>query len=139
MGACFISYLIVILAAPPVSICDGEYCATPLQKGEAAPYKGQLLTPKLALDLGLKAEFCDSRLNLELNFQKKNLGLDFSLAQEKFKIAKEAWEEKETLLLKRLREIHSRPFYEHPVFVATVTVICTILIFWGARETLKIL
>jgi len=139
MGTCTISYLIVILAAPPVSVCEGEHCATPLQKGELAPYAGQLLSAPLAIDLGMKAMYCDERLKLELNFLKKDLGLELNLERQLRENDRKVWEAKEALLLRRLEEAHSRPWYEHPAFVAVVSVVGTVLVFWGARETLKAL
>lgn len=124
------------------TICDPEqpsHCSRPILKDDVAPFSGQLLSTELSIDLGLKAMYCDERLKLELNFQKKSLDLDLALEKRLRENDRKAWEAKEALLLERLEEAQGVSWYEHPAFVATVSVICTVLVFWGARETLKAL
>lgn len=124
------------------TICDPEqpsHCSKPLLKGATAPFSGQLLSTELSITLGLKAMYCDDRLKLELDFLKKDLGLELNLERQLRENDRKAWEAKEALLLDRLEEAQGVSWYEHPAFVATVTVICTVLVFWGARETLKAL
>jgi len=114
-----------------------QNCAQELSKGEIAPFDGQLLSVDLAIDLGQKATFCDKRLNLELKFQEKRLNLKLDLEKRLHEIDSKAWESERKLLLTRLEEASSPPWYEHPAFVATVSVILTVGVIWGARETLK--
>lgn len=122
------------------TICDPDqpsHCARPLQKGEEAPFSGQLLSTELSLDLGLKADFCEEKLKLELDFQKKTLGLDLNLERQLRENDRKAWEVERALLAKRLEEAQAGHWYEHPAFVATVTAVLTFLVVLGARETLK--
>jgi len=122
------------------TICDPDQpsrCATPLKASEPAPYAGQLLSPPLAIDLGLKADFCEEKLKLELDFQKKTLGLDLDLERQLRENDREAWDAEKALLQKRLEEAQAGHWYEHPVFVATVAAVLTFLVVLGARETLK--
>lgn len=124
------------------TICDPDqpsHCARPLQKGEEAPFSGQLLSTELSLDLGLKADFCEEKLKLELDFQKKTLGLDLNLERQLRENDRKAWEAERALLIKRLEEAQAGHWYEHPAFVATVTAVLTFLVVLGARETLKAL
>ena len=116
---------------------DPEKCSTPLRKGETAPYDCQALSPRLALDLGLKAHFCQNRIDLELKFAKKSADLVLSLEQQVRGLEKESWERQKTLLLERLEEAQHISWYERPAVIITVTVVATVLLFWGARETLK--
>jgi hypothetical protein len=138
--------LISLLWAQVLPVYAGEtvcypdkptHCARPLTEGETAPFSGQLLTTELSLDLGLKADFCDQRIKLELKFQKKTLDLELDLERRLHELDRQAAKTKEDLLLKRLEEATGAPWYEHPAFVATVSVIVTVLVFIGARETLK--
>lgn len=71
--------------------------ATPIEEGEPAPYSGQLLDPETAIKLSQKAGNCDIRLNLEL---------------ERMKAIHEA----------QLEAVRPK-WFEHPAFVATMTVL----------------
>lgn len=116
---------------------DPEKCSQALQSGSQAPFSGQLLTPKLAIDLGQKAAYCDDRLKLELRHQKSLLSIELEL-EKKLRMNDQKYFQKEiNLLTKRLAEAHSRPWYEHPAFVATVTAVAMALIFYGSTEALK--
>lgn len=135
--------LCALIAAPLAAAeteCDPEdpgKCSRPLTEGEKAPFSGQLITTRLALDLSLKAHFCQDRIDLELKFSKKTADLELSLERQLRGIDKRAWGEQKKLLITRLEEAHHRPWYESPLFVSIVTVAATVLLIWGARETLK--
>lgn len=116
---------------------DPEKCSQPLKMGSQAPFSGQLLTPKLAIDLGQKAAYCDDRLNLELKYQKSLLSIELELEKKLRVNDQEHFQKEINLLTKRLKEAHSRPWYEHPAFVATVTAVAMALIFYGSTEALK--
>ena len=120
--------------------CDPEdplKCSTPLREGEKAPYTGQILSPKLAIDLGQKAYFCDERLDLTLKFERAKLQVDLGLEKQLRIQDREAWEAKEKVLMRELEASRSRPFYEHPLFVATVSVVLTVGVVWAAKEVLE--
>lgn len=122
------------------AICDPQqpsHCSRPITKGEIAPFSGQLLSTELSIDLGLKATYCQKKIDLELKFQKKNLDLDLALEKELRDIDQKSYEAREKLLMKRLEESQTTHWYQHPAFVATVSVVTTFLLIWGARETLK--
>ena len=138
MGS-FVSLLAIggLILAQPVPFCsDSEHCSVEIKKGEVAPYTGQLLSTELAISLGTKAEFCGKRCDLELEFQQKTLKLDLVLEKKLRGMDQKAWKEQKDLLLKRLEESHSTPFYTHPIFISAVTVVFTVLAIWGAKETL---
>ena len=116
---------------------DSEKCATPLNEGDIAPYSGQLLTTKLAVVLGQKAASFDIRLELELSRVEELHRLDLDLEKKKAKIDREASKEQIDLLKGRLKEAEEGLWYEHPAFVATVSVVLTVVLFYGAAYAIK--
>jgi len=116
---------------------DPKKCSTGLKTGDSAPYDGQLLTPKLAIELGQKAESFDARLKLELDFKTKTLQIDLELEKSLRENDRESFNLERTLLMKRLAEASSRPWYESPVFVATATVVGVVLVIIGTGYALK--
>jgi len=131
------------LSKPPegaTPTCDPQNpskCSLPLAKGATTPFSGQLLTPELAIDLGQKAYFCDERLDLTLKFERAKLQVDLDLEKQLRVQDREAWEAKEKVLMRELGASRSRPFYEHPLFVATVSVVLTVGVVWTAKEVLE--
>lgn len=137
MYVCVVAHMIVVLVGSPIPVCEGDHCAVPMHKGDVAPFAGQLLSTPLAIDLSIKADSCDDRIKLELTFQKKTLDLNLDLEKRLRQIDFEAAQIKEALLLERLEEAQGIAWHDHPVFVASVSVVATVLLIWGARETLK--
>lgn len=126
-------------ASEPVpAICtpgDPSRCAQPLEKGQPAPFQGQLLSTELAIDLGQKATWCDQRLDLGLKHAKALADLDLTLAKQLRENDRVAWEAEKKLLLDRLEEEkNSGKWYTHPIFVATVSILSTALISYGMFE-----
>lgn len=111
---------------------DVEKCSQPLMEGDLAPFSGQLLTPKLAIDLGQKAAEFDIRLKIELEHQDKLNKLDLKLEKEKHQIDQNACTEKVDLLTDQLKDAKVERWYQHPLFVAPVSVVLTALVFIGA-------
>jgi len=92
--------------------------------GQIATYSGQLLTTELAIDLGQRASFCETRMKLELVHASALAGIDLSLEKQLRANDKITWELEKKLLLERLEESKiSPPWYTHPVFVATLTIL----------------
>lgn len=91
-----------------------------------APYAGQLLTPRLAVDLGQKAQGCDVRMELAVKFAEDNSGVDLQLEKSLRENDARAAAEREKILRDALEEARARPWYEHPAFVATTAVVVTI-------------
>ena len=116
---------------------DPKKCSTGLKTNESAPYDGQLLTPKLAIELGQKAESFDARLKLELDFKTKTLQIDLNLERNLRKNDNDSHKLQMDMMMKRLEEAHSRPWYEHPAFVATATVVGVVLVIIGTGYALK--
>lgn len=116
---------------------DPKKCSTGLKTGDSAPYDGQLLTPKLAIELGQKADSFDKRLELELNFKTKTLQIELDLEKQLRKNDKDSFDLREKLLMERLKEAHSKPWYEHPAFVATATAVGVVLVIIGTGYALK--
>jgi len=108
-------------------------CSTPLQAGDKAPYVGQLLTPDLAIKLGQKAVYCDARIKLEVQRVSSKLQIDLDLEKQLRRIDQKNYEKQKSIYEK----YGGISWYEKPWFVATVSVALTVLVFWGARETLK--
>jgi hypothetical protein len=109
----------------------------PLQKGQAALFDGQLMTPELAIILGLKADGCDARTALEVDFAKKSAGVELKLEKELRQIDQDSCKTATSFLQDRL-EGAAPPWYERPWFVAGVTFVLTVtavsLAIWGAGQ-----
>ena len=110
---------------------DAEKCSQPLVVGEVAPFSGQLLTPKLAIDLGQKAASFDERLELKMKYVKKMSQLDLDLEKKLHEIDNEACTEKVDLLTDRLKTATLEHWYQHPIFVASLSVFLTAGVFIG--------
>ncbi len=77
--------------------------------------------------------YCDQRTQLEVQRVTGKLQLSLDLSRQLGIFEKEKYE-KELSIYKKYSGTH---WYERPAFVAIVSVALTVLIFWGARETLK--
>lgn len=127
---------------PDPRYCDpGEprHCATALQRGQQAPFGGQLLTDDLAVSLGLKADGCDARVAIEVDFAKRAAGVDLGLERQLRSIDQESCKAATSLLQERLKQAYEPPpLYERPWFVASVTFVLTVgagsLAIWGAGQ-----
>jgi hypothetical protein len=109
-------------------------------KGEVAPFSGQLITNKRAsinAGLLLQVEDLPKRLEVEKQRIQKLADIDLRLAKKEHDIDKKACKAQKDLLKERLKEAKEEgepPFWERPAFVATVTVILTAAVFYGAFE-----
>lgn len=93
-----------------------------LKLNEPAPYAGQLLTTKLAIQLGQKAENFSERLKLEIDYVKRVYQVDVDLERQLRTIEKDMWGAQKKALEEALEKaLQPAPFYERPWFVATVT------------------
>jgi hypothetical protein len=61
-------------------------------------------------------------------------GIDLDLEKKLREIDAKAWQTEKTLLLSRLEEVSSPPWYEKPFFVATVSVLLTAAATYGMFE-----
>lgn len=116
---------------------DSEKCSQPLMAGEVAPFSGQLLTPKLAIDLGQKAAAFEVQLQIELEYQGRLRDLDWNLEKEKHRIDEAACTEKVNLLTDQLKDAKLEHWYQHPLFVSSISVVLTTLIFVGATYLVR--
>lgn len=105
--------------------------------GEVAPFSGQLLTPKLAIDLGQKAAAFEVQLQIELEYQGRLRDLDWNLEKEKHRIDEAACTEKVNLLTDQLKDAKLEHWYQHPLFVSSISVVLTTLIFVGATYLVR--
>ena len=128
------SYLGAVQAAS-VKICnpqDPTKCSQPLNEGDEAPFAGQLLTTDLAIELGQRADGCDQRLKLSLDYQQRitNLELDYTKKSQALQL--ETMQTKVDLLQKQLEVATATPWYKSPLFVASVSIIATVGVFLSA-------
>ena len=131
------------LFAVPAPECDPQEpgkCSTHLLKGVGAPYTGQLLTTKLAISLGLKAGECDVRTDMEVRHTKREMQFELDLER----LLRE--NDKKTHQLElgvvesdrdRWKEHANVPFYERPLFVASLTAIVIVSITVGTAQIVK--
>ena len=115
---------------------DPKKCATWVEEGSAAPYSGQLLTTRLAVSLSLKAKRYEERLKLEIDMAEAVYDQKLALAKKLHLIDSEAKEKQIQLLERAVRE--ARPsFWEHPVVVAIVTSLATVVLFAGVEALVQ--
>lgn len=132
-------------AEPAPGDCDPQdpkKCATGLLEGQKAPFGGQLLTPKLAVDLGLKADRCDERLKLELSRVTGLAAVQKELDLKLLTIERDTEKAKVEALQKALKKtedlVPKPPWYEHPAFVATVTVVATVAVLFLSVKAVQL-
>lgn len=137
---CFLCHTKLASASPQCDPDNPKMCASPLVKGERAPYSGQLLTPDLALALGLKADRCDAMLKIEREAAKKETKITVELERQlktncdrRCKLEKRVirWE------VDHWKEAAKVPWYEKPVFVATVTAVVVGGMFYGLAQVTR--
>ncbi len=103
--------------------------AQPLKLGEAAPYAGQLVTSRLATLLSQKAEACDERSKLNIDYVKHYSEIDLSLERQLRIIDKDMAAQTQKSLETALAEARRPPpIVERPWFVATVTATITLVL-----------
>jgi len=127
------------LAGPPVcDPADPRLCAAPLLKGDPAPYSGQLLTTELAIQLGQKADTCDTRLKLEVAFATKLAAVDLGLERSLHRNDLDASSDREAVLLRELTAAQDTPFWREPVFLVPVSTLggaaLMVLAVWAAGQ-----
>jgi len=136
-----VSLLVVVstvLTTPPTlpSQCDPEdkaSCVQPLIEGETAPFSGQLMTPRRAAKLGVRAASVDERVKLAIE-ETEEL---WRIKLEKEQALRKNDNETNALKLQLLEKAVDRPFYEHPLFVAAATVAGCVAVYFVAVETVK--
>jgi hypothetical protein len=113
------------------AVCKKEnpsMCSQPMQKGERAPFGGQLLTPSLALDMATKIETGQKQCDLRIKQEREISEITERLTQELWAQDKVAHDKQIKLLRERLEEakrLQKPPWYERPAFVAIVSVLVT--------------
>ena len=118
---------------PPTS-CDKDnpqHCARPMQAGEPAPWSGQLLTMELAIDLSLKADFCNERIELAVEAAENRWFVKYNLAEELSGIRLDAAKQSIKALQAALAEA-GPPWYHEPWIVATLSVVVTVVVMSAA-------
>ncbi|MCK4858394.1 MAG: hypothetical protein KAT58_10525 [candidate division Zixibacteria bacterium] len=78
-------------------------------------------------------------MGLELKWATGLLQVDLSLEKQLRENDRKAFEAQINLLTTRLEEAHQKRWFEHPLFVATVAVVLTGLVFYISVEALKAL
>lgn len=111
---------------------DSESCSQPLIEGETAPFSGQLLTPRMAIKLGQRAASFDVRLELEMERVRGQFQLDLELEKKLHKIDQESCDRQVSLLTDRLEKAKIDKWYQHPLFVASLSVVLTVGILGGS-------
>lgn len=117
--------VVLVLAAPVCDPDDPSKCSAPMLSGAVAPFAGQLLTPALAVDLGLKAQFCDARIGLEVEHARALVRVDLDLERQLRAIDTVKADATAGVLRQQLDTVSPR-VYERPLFVAIVTAVVVV-------------
>jgi hypothetical protein len=124
-----VAILIMCAEAKAGPICDPKdpkRCATPLLEGDLAPYGGQLLTPRLAIEQATLARDCKEQMDIAVSRELEIGAIRLETERKKQALDLASFQEREALLQKRLQEAHTaaeRAWYESPILWATVGVI----------------
>jgi hypothetical protein len=108
---------------------DQKSCVQPLLEGEAAPFSGQLLTPRRAAKLAVEAGSCKEATAIEVEHAVDVWKLKLETEQRLRKNDQDAHQLEVDLLMKRMAQIEetlSPHWWERPVFVATASAVLTI-------------
>jgi len=116
--------LLLLVAMPECDAQDPTRCAAPINKGDVAPFDGQILTPALAIVLSQKAERCEATHKLEVDYAKRLSDNDLELERMRGAVDVET-HRLEADACKRHLEAALPPWYAHPIFVATVASVLT--------------
>jgi len=132
-------FLSFALGAPPAipPQCDpddAESCVQPLLEGESAPFSGQLLSPRRAAKLAVLAGNADERARLAVEEAEEVWRVKLE-AERRLRVNDNA---ANRLKVEMLERASARPFYEHPLFVAAVTVAGCVAVYFLALETVKL-
>ena len=130
------------LGGPPSleGTCDPKNpkeCVQPLLEGEQAPFSGQLLSTRKAIKLFQLVESCKEQTAIEVERVSGLARVDLDLTKKLRDIDRDSYDAQMTLLQERLKEakaLQGAPWYESPLFVATVTVVVTSVVFFGAIQ-----
>lgn len=124
---------------------DPSACSTPLNKGQVAPYSGQLLTPTLAVSIGLKAEHCDENIALEVSHTSSIASIRLMYEQD-LRVAdvRQLTRERDALtkdrdfwLTEAGRKVEPPHWTASPYFVVPVAVLATLGAVWLGVEVVR--
>lgn len=108
---------------------DADVCSAPVAAGQPAPFSGQLLTQKLAIQLGQKAENFTERLKIEVDYIRRVYQLDVDLEKQLRTIESDTWGAQKKAMEEALNKaLQPLPFYERPAFIATVASLITLTV-----------
>ena len=116
--------------------CIGDMCSEPIKKGQPAPYDGQVMTTGLAISLGQQAENCDRRIKIETTRISELGGIELKHSRDLHEIDNKKNEEKQKILEKQIEQ-QQKKWYESAGFVATVTVVGALAVFFAAGYGIK--
>lgn len=117
---------------------DPESCVQIVAAGEEVPFAGALMTFRRAARLTVAAEQCDDLRALDLGEAHELHQIQLKAMQDQRDADAETHELQLGLYQQREEEL-APVWYEHPIFVAGVSIALTALVFVGAVETVKAL
>ena len=124
--------MFALVASPSLAevVCDPEnetHCAALIRKGDPSPLTGQVLTSSLAISLAQKAAGCDDRLALEIEGAQDRLAVQARSKDALHKIEVERLTQERDLFKNKV--LAKVPWYETPIFVASVTAVVLASVF----------
>lgn len=139
----WLSFLFALAASnafadPLPQICDPTdpaKCAQPVTAGQPAPFSGQLLTTKLAITLGQKAEYCAVAAKIEVDRVSEKAAIDLVAERQLRSIDNDTAKAEREAMQKRLDQ--ASPWYERPWLVATITAVVTVTAYGVAMKSVE--
>jgi hypothetical protein len=124
--------IIVLILAP--FACSPVYAGevAPIEKGEIAPFSGQLLTTEKAIILLQKAESCETLVEIEKERLTKLNSISLNLANKVSEINKKVLLDEITALEDRILFLESSkpPWHKGPGAVMSFSILGTIGVLW---------
>lgn len=140
--ATFIAFPVVCKAEAKCDPKDPKSCVQAVTEGEPVPFSGQLMTHRRAAKLVVTNEQCADERALDLEEAHEIHQIQVKALEQRRKNDFETCKLQIDLLNQRMMQMQEElapPWYEHPAFVATVSVVLTVAVFAAAVKTVEAL
>ena len=121
---------------------DEKSCVQAVTEGELVPFSGQLMTHRRAAKLVTTTEQCADERALDLEEAHELHQIQLNLLKQQRENDEASHKLQLDLMMKRMQQMEDTlgpEWYEHPAFVATVSVVLTVAVFAAAVKTVEAL
>ena len=105
---------------------NNELCAIAVDKNQSAPFSGQLLSTKLAIQISQKADYCEKYSEIEMQRLKDEYAIKAVYTEKRHALDIEIKDKRIEMLENNYK------WYKRPAFVAAITTISVSLAIFGS-------